>query len=113
MAANRRVVRLCPSACDAPGLRRLFEQTLRLPAVGQDATSVRYDAGDVIVTLDWSFDCRVTSAGPGDGVVLVDERDTVRALLDRLAVRDFPYELVELSDECLMWPSVGWRTGPR
>ncbi|MFC3383111.1 hypothetical protein [Couchioplanes azureus] len=123
---------------DVAALRRFFDESLCLRATAEDRKSISYEAGGVVLVLDWSLDHRATSAdhratsaqsGPcAEVVLLVDEIDAVRAVLETRGVRctgaegsasisfavpDGPrFVMLSLSDECLMWPSVGWRAGP-
>ncbi|OJF16243.1 hypothetical protein BG844_00420 [Couchioplanes caeruleus subsp. caeruleus] len=112
-------------------LRRFFDESLCLRVVAEGAKSISYEAQDVVLVLDWSLDHSTApaDAGPrGDVVLLVDEIDAVQAALETCGVRctaaggsasisfavpDGPrFVMLSLSDECLMWPSVGWRAGP-
>ncbi|GAA0459548.1 hypothetical protein Ade02nite_13580 [Paractinoplanes deccanensis] len=125
-------MRLHAARGDVQACRRFLAESLRLRATAEDAKSVSYEAGDVTLVLDWTLDHSAPVAAPDPGadvVVLVDEIGAVRAVLEAhgavflgpaapgagvsCALPDGPtLVLLELSDECLMWPSAGWRTGP-
>jgi hypothetical protein len=115
---------------DLAASRRYFGESLRLRAVAEDARSISYDAGDVVLVLDWTLDHTASSVedeAQSDVVLLADEIEAVRAALESCGVRftrtdrpaisfaaqDGPeFVILDLSDECLMWPSAGWRAGP-
>ncbi|MEV6599852.1 hypothetical protein AB0M36_23800 [Actinoplanes sp. NPDC051346] len=131
MATHPRTMRLHASRHDVAASRHLLEDALRLRAVGEDAKSISYDAGDVVLMLDWGLDHTATAVENTprrEVVLLVDEIDAVRAALEARGVRCDPsatdvsfsfavaggprFVLLCIADECLMWPSVGWRAGP-
>ena len=129
MAAHQRIMRMHASRGDVAASRQFFDGFLRLRAIAEDAKSVSYDAGEVVLVLDWTLDHTAPpgeNAPRGDVVLLVDEIGAVQAALEAHGVRcagtetsisfavpeGLTFVMLELSDECLMWPSVGWRAGP-
>ena len=129
MAAHQRIMHMHASRGDVAASRQFFDESLRLRAIAEDVKSVSYDAGDVVLVLDWALD-HTTPPGEhdprSDVVLLVDEIGAVRAALESHGVRcteteasvsfavpeGLTFVMLEFSDECLMWPSVGWRAGP-
>ncbi|MFI5495968.1 hypothetical protein [Actinoplanes sp. NPDC051859] len=129
MTSHPRIMRLHAARPDLSALRRFFEESLLLPVSAQDATSISYAARDAVLVVDWTLDHAAAAADDDprrDVVLLVDELDAVRGALSGCGVRCDPcatgatfagsdgprFVLLDISDECLMWPSVGWRAGP-
>ncbi|MGA5299669.1 VOC family protein [Nucisporomicrobium flavum] len=128
MLTDPRVVYLFLYVRDMDVSRDFFERTLGLRVLEEDAQSVKYDTGEVILALNRASDFGVTLPGEHDHstdiVFLVDDVDRARAALEARgvtftethryeigAITDFYdpdghwFTLYETSEESLTWPS--------
>lgn len=128
MLTDHRIVYLFLYVKDLAVSRDFFERALRLRVIEEDADSVKYDAGEVILALNRAADYNIRLADEHDHstdiVFLVDSVDHARAALEARGIRftethryeigaitDFYdpdghwFTLYETSEESLTWPS--------
>jgi predicted enzyme related to lactoylglutathione lyase len=125
---DHRIVYLFLYVRDMTASRHFFERVLRLHVLEEDAGSVMYDCGEVILALNLAADYGIELAAEHDHstdiVFLVENVDEARAALERRgvvftethryeigAITDFYdpdghwFTLYETSEEALTWPS--------
>lgn len=128
MLTDNRIVYLFLYVRDLAASRDFFERALRLRVIEEDADSVKYDGGEIILALNRAADYNITLPDEHDHstdiVFLVDNVDLARAALEARGVRftethryeigaitDFYdpdghwFTLYETSEESLTWPS--------
>jgi predicted enzyme related to lactoylglutathione lyase len=128
MLDQYRIVYLFLYVKDMTASRHFFEHVLRLHVLEEDAGSVKYDCGEVILALNLAADYGIELPKKHDHstdiVFLVDNLDQARAALERRgveftethryeigAITDFYdpdghwFTLYETSQEALTWPS--------
>lgn len=114
---------------DLPASRKFYEEGLGLRVIEEDAVSVKYDTGEIILALNKAKDYGLdVGGGPDDTSIIVfhaDDIDAIRAALERRGVQfsgstdrydigatAMFYDLdghclclYEPSEEALTWPS--------
>ena len=128
MLTGDRIVYLFLYVRDLAASRSFFERTLRLRVIEEDADSVKYDCGEIILALNRAADYGINLPDENDHstdiVFLVDNVDEARRALEARGVRftethryeigaitDFYdpdghwFTLYETSEEALTWPS--------
>jgi catechol 2,3-dioxygenase-like lactoylglutathione lyase family enzyme len=128
MIADTRVVYLFVYVSDLERSRAFYERTLGLQVIEEDDSSVKFDAGEVILALnraaDYGIELPEGRDNSTDIVFLVDDLEAVQAALEARGVTFIPavwysvggiadfYDpdghwltLYEPSEEALRWPS--------